>query len=205
MNGYGSQCLTSPMVLRMIHAITSIVCQNRKRPVPRNRAIPSENRPKVSASYLAPICGVPRGTDRSARSPRRRGIRAMSASCLSPARRQQVIEDVVHRNRAKQAAVLVAYGDADQVIGGELGGQFTFGQIRPDEDAVVFDALTDQDRGRPPEQALESHAAQVTTGRCGRGRFTYIHLCGRGGRDAPAADAGQYLRDWRIRGDDDGL
>src|ERR1700677_1347358 len=137
MNGYGSQCLIRPTVLRMIHSTTIMVCQSRKRPVPRNRAIPSENLPKASASYLAPICGVPRGTDRSARSPRRRGIRAISASCSSPALGAHVIEDVVHRNRAEQAGGLVAYGHAGQVIGGELGREVAFGQIRSDEDARI--------------------------------------------------------------------
>src|SRR5271156_5155610 len=113
----------------MIHTMTSTVCQNRKRPVPSNRAIPSENRPKASASYRAPICGVPRGTDRSARSPgRRRAILATSASCsacCAPVRGQQVIKDVVNRNRTEQAAVLVTHGYADQVVGGEPGRKFT--------------------------------------------------------------------------------
>jgi hypothetical protein len=45
----------------------------------------------------------------------------MSASCLSPARRQQVIKDVVHSDRAEQAAVIVTNGHTDQVVGGELG------------------------------------------------------------------------------------
>jgi hypothetical protein len=50
MNGYGSQWLTMPMVLSRIQPITSTVWPNRKRPVPRNRAIASENRPNASAS-----------------------------------------------------------------------------------------------------------------------------------------------------------
>src|SRR5579862_7291429 len=130
------------MLLRTIHAMTSTVCQNKKRPVPRNRAMASENRPKASASYRAPICGVPRGTERSARSPgRRRAILATSASFPSPVWRQQVIKDVVYRHRAEQAAVLVAHGHADQVVGGEPGRKFTLGQIRPDEDLLVLDAL----------------------------------------------------------------
>src|ERR1700733_9385745 len=150
----------------MIHAITSTVCQNRKRPVPRNRAIASENRPKASASYRAPICGVPRGTDRSTRSPRRRGFLAISASLLSPVRGQQVIEDVVYRDRAEQAAILIAHGHPDQVVRGEPGREFTFGQIRPDEGAFILDAVADQGGGRAAQQPLESHAAQETAGRC---------------------------------------
>src|ERR1700678_1021024 len=167
MNGYGSQCLIRPTVLRTIHAITSMVCQNRKRPVPRNRAIPSENLPKASASYRAPICGVPRGTDRSARSPRRSGIRAISGSCLSPVRGQRVIEDVVHRDRAEQAVVLVAYGHADQVVGGDSRREVSFGQIRADADALILDAVTDKAGRRPAQPALEPHATQVTAGRRG--------------------------------------
>src|ERR1700677_4772364 len=162
MNGYGSQCLIRLTVLRTIHAITSMVCQNRKRPVPRNRAIPSENLPKASASYRAPICGVPRGTDRSARSPRRSGIRAISRSCLWRVGGRRVSEDVGVRDRAEQAVVLVAYGHADQVVGGDSGCEFSFGQIRPDEDALILDAVTDTVGRRPAQQALEPHATQVT-------------------------------------------
>jgi len=50
MNGYGSQWLTMPMVLRMIQPTTNTVWPTMKRPVPRNRAIASENRPNASAS-----------------------------------------------------------------------------------------------------------------------------------------------------------
>jgi hypothetical protein len=70
MNGYGSQCWMKPTVLSTIQPITNTVWPARKRPVPRNRAIASENRPKASASYRAPIPAEPRGMDRSARSPR---------------------------------------------------------------------------------------------------------------------------------------
>ena len=50
MNGYGSQWLTMPMVFSTIQPMTSTVWPTRKRPVPRNRAIASENRPNASAS-----------------------------------------------------------------------------------------------------------------------------------------------------------
>src|SRR5580700_694066 len=144
MNGYGSQCLMAPMVLRMIQPTTSTVWPTMNRPVPRNRAIPSANRPNASASYRAPICGAPRGADRSARSPRRRReIRDILASRTPPVRRQQVVQYVVHGNRADQAAVFVAYRHGDHVVGGEPGCQVALGQIRPDEDAPL-DAVADQ-------------------------------------------------------------
>src|SRR5208282_5832219 len=105
MNGYGSQCLIAPMVLRMIQPTTRTVWPTMKRPVPRNRAIPSANRPNASASYRAPICGEPRGTDRSARSlRRRREIRDILVPLSPPARGQQVVQYIVYGNRAEQAA-----------------------------------------------------------------------------------------------------
>src|ERR1700746_4080992 len=138
MNGYGSQWLTMPTVLSTIQPMTSTVWPNRKRPVPRNLAIASENRPNASASYRAPIRGVtPRGTDRSFRSARRLANRAISASRLPPVHWQQVVQHVVHGNRAEQAAVLVAHRHADQVIGGEPGRQLAFGQVGAGEDAPL--------------------------------------------------------------------
>src|SRR5262249_31786122 len=130
-----------PIVLSAIQPITNTVCPARKRPVPRNRAIASENRPNASASYRAPTRGeTPRGTDRSVRSVRRRaGSRAISASRLSPVGRQQVVEHVVHGDRAEQAAVVVAHGHADQVVGGQPDRQLTLGQVGPDEDALLDD------------------------------------------------------------------
>src|SRR6516162_5708308 len=155
-----------PMVLSKIQPTTNTVWPARNRPVPRNRAIASENRPNASASYRPPIRGAaPRGTDRSDRSPRRRaGNRAISASRPPPAHGQQVVEYVVHGNRAEQVAVLVAYGHADQVVGGEPGRQLALGQVGPDEDARL-DAVADLGGGRPAQQPLESHAAEVAAGR----------------------------------------
>src|SRR5438132_12823145 len=121
MNGYGSQWLMMPIVLSTIRPMTRTVWPTRKRPVPRNRAIASENRPNASASYLAPIRGdAPRGTDRSDRSPRRRARWVensdISASRHPPARGQQVVKHVIDGDRAEQAAVLVTDCHADQVI-----------------------------------------------------------------------------------------
>src|SRR5712691_7715609 len=111
-----------PMVLSTIHPMTSTVWPARNRPVPRNRAIASE-------SYRAPIRGVaPRGTDRSFRSARRLANRAISASRPAPANRQQVVQHVVHGDRAEQSAVLVAHRHADQIAGGEPGRQLALGQ-----------------------------------------------------------------------------
>src|SRR5579862_2485083 len=132
MNGYGSQCLTNPMVLSAIHPTTNAVWPARKRPVPRNRAIASENRPKASASYRAPIPGEPRGTDRSVRSMSlREENRDILASRPPPARGQQMVEHIVYGHRAEQPAVLVTDRHADQVVGREPGGQLTLGQIGP--------------------------------------------------------------------------
>src|SRR6476661_3011693 len=128
MNGYGSQWLTMPMVLRTIQPMTSTVWPTRNRPVPRNLAIASENRLNASASYRAPIRGVtPRGTDRSFRSARRLANRAISASRLPPVHWQQGVQHVIHGNRAEQAAVPVAPRHAAQVVGGEPGGQLMLG------------------------------------------------------------------------------
>src|SRR6516162_5595656 len=155
MNGYGSQWLTMPTVLSAIQPMTNTVWPARKRPVPRNRAIASEKRPNASASYRPPIRGVaPRGTDRSFLSARRLANRAISASRPPPVHRQQVIQHVVHGNRAEQAGVLVAHRHADQVVGGEPGRQLAFGQVGADEDARL-DAVADLGGGRPPQQPLE--------------------------------------------------
>src|SRR5690349_10112928 len=160
MHGYGSQWLTMPMVLSAIQPTTSTVWPTRNRPVPRNRAIASENRPNASASYRAPIRGAaPRGTDRSFRSVRRVANRAISASRPAPARRQQVVQHVVHGNRAEQAPVLVAHRQADQVVGGEPGRQLAFGQVGADKDARL-DAVADLGGGRPPQQPLEPDGAE---------------------------------------------
>src|ERR1700750_1679493 len=165
MNGYGSQWLTMPMVLRMIQPTTSTVWPNRNFPVPRNRAIASENRPNASASYRAPIRGVaPRGTDRSFRSARRLANRAISASRPSPAHRQQVVQHVVHGNRAQQAVVLVAHRHADRVVGGGPGGELVLGQVGPDKHARL-DAVADRGGGRPAQQPLGPDAAQGGGGR----------------------------------------
>src|SRR5690242_19939584 len=135
MNGYGSQWLTMPTVLSTIQPTTSSVWPNRNRPVRRNRAIASEKRPDASASYRAPIRGVtPRETDRALRSASRLANRAISASRLPPVHCQQVVQHVIHGNRAEQAAVLVAHRHADQVVGGEPGRELELGQVGPDED-----------------------------------------------------------------------
>src|SRR5436190_10032241 len=145
-----------PMVLRMIQPTTSTVWPARNLPVPRNRAIASENRPNASASYRAPIRGVaPRGTDRSFRSARRPANRDISASRLPPAHRQQVVQHVIHGNRAEQAAVLVAHRHADQVVGGEPGRELALGQVGLDEDARL-DADADRGGGPPAPQPPES-------------------------------------------------
>src|SRR5580704_12461821 len=176
MNGYGSQWLTMPTVLSTIQPMTSTVWPNRKRPVPRNRASASEKRPNASASYLAPIRGAaPRGTDRSFRSARRVANRAISVSCPAPARRQQVVQHVVHGNRAEQAAVLVAHRHADQVVGGEPGRQLALGQVGPDEHARL-DAVTDLGGGRPAQQPLEPDAAEETPGRRDHRRLAHVDL-----------------------------
>src|SRR6266568_2168125 len=206
MNGYGSQCLARAMVLSAIQPMTSTVWPTRKRPVPRNRAIASENRPNASASYRAPIRGVaPRGTDRSVRSTiRRAGNRAISASRSPPAHGQHVVQHVVHGDRAEQAAVLVAHGHADQVVGGEPGRQLALGQIGPDEDAPL-DAVADLGGGRPAQQPLEPHAAEVAAGRRHHGRLAHVDLHGRGDRRLRVPDPGQHLRYRHVRGDDKGL
>src|ERR1700684_2586494 len=64
MDGYGSQRWAYATELRMIQKMTNTVGATRYRPVPRNRASPSENRPNASASYSAPRTGAPLGTDR---------------------------------------------------------------------------------------------------------------------------------------------
>src|SRR5579859_5730177 len=149
MNGYGSQCFIRAAVFSTIQPSTSTDCPTRKRPVPRNRAIASENRPNASASYRAPIRGVaPRGTDRSLRSPRRAVSRAISASCFPPACGQHVVEHVIYGNRAEQAAVIVADGHADQVVGRQPGRELALGQVRADEEARL-DAVADLGGGCP--------------------------------------------------------
>src|SRR6266852_2101834 len=141
-----------PMVLSAIQATTSTDWPARKRPVPRNRAIASENRPNASASYRAPIRGAaPRGTDRSVRSlSRLRGNRAISASRHAPVHGQHVIQYVVYGNRAEQAAVVVAHRHADQVVRGEPGRQLALGQPGADEHARLH-ALADLHGGRPAQ------------------------------------------------------
>src|SRR6266536_2099916 len=194
MNGYGSQWLTRPMVLSAIQPMTSTVWPTRNRPVPRNRAIASENRPNASASYRAPIRGVaPRGTDRSFRSARRLANRAISASRPPPAHRQQVVQHVVHGNRAEQAAVLVAHRHADQVVGGEPGGQLMLGQVGPDEHARL-DTVADRGGGRPAQQPLEPDAAEVTPGRRDHRRLAHVDLHGRGDRRIRVSDLGEQVR-----------
>src|SRR5579862_3076090 len=204
MNGYGSQCRTRPTVLSTIQTSTITVCQNRNRPVPRNRAIASENRPNASASYRAPIWGEPRGTDRSARSlSRRSDSRAMSASRPAPARGQQVVQYVVYGDRADQPPVVVADRHADQVVGSQPGSQLVLGQLGPDEQAPVLDDVADQGGRRSAQQPLEAHAAQEAPGRRDHGRLAHVHLRGGGDRHLRVPDPGQNLGDRRVRGEDE--
>src|SRR5690349_21688336 len=193
MNGYGSQWLTMPMVLSTIQPMTSTVWPTRNRPVPRNLAIASENRPNASASYRAPIRGVtPRGTDRSFRSARRLANRAISASRLPPVHWQQVVQHVIHGNRAEQAVVLVAHRHADRVAGGGPGRGLAVGQVGPDGQARLA-AVADRGGGRPSQQPLEPDAAEVAAGRRDHRRLAHVDLDGRGDRRFRVPDPGRHL------------
>src|SRR5215475_3311519 len=141
MNGYGSQALSRPMVLSRSQQITKIVWPARNRPVPRNLAMASDIRPNTSASYREPIRRVdPRGTASSARSVRSR-VACTSVASLSPVRRQQPVEYVVHRHGTYEPSRLVADRNADQVVGRQPGRDLTFRQISPDIPAAL-DALS---------------------------------------------------------------
>src|SRR5215475_3684729 len=115
MNGYGSQCLSSQIVLSTIQPTTKTVWPARNRPVPRNLAIASDMRPNASASYREPMRGNPRGTASSVRSVRSR-VPCTSVASLSPVCRQQPVEYVVYRHGTDEPAGLVADRDADQVV-----------------------------------------------------------------------------------------
>src|SRR3954452_23168007 len=113
MNGYGSQRRSTAATLSAIQTTTTIVWTARKRPVPRNRAIPSANRPTASGS-------------RRSRLPRPREARVWATRCspggsasattgpLPPVLGEQVIEDVVDAHRTHQPALRVDDRGRDQ-------------------------------------------------------------------------------------------
>src|SRR5262245_3308872 len=121
MNGYGSQRSAAAVRFSAIQVSTTRLCQNRNLPVPRKRASRSEKRANASASTAR------RGSPRGPRgwSSRRRetgsGIGVLLTGIiesgvlltgviesgvetvgLPPPHRQQVVEDVVHGDRAEQ-------------------------------------------------------------------------------------------------------
>src|SRR3954471_4070553 len=117
MNGYGSQRRSTAATLSAIQSTTMIVWTARKRPVPRNRAIPSANRPTASGLSRRKLPNErarPRGMSR-------RRLSA-TASPLAPVLGQQVVEHVVDAHRADQPALLVDHGRSDQVVGREVAG-----------------------------------------------------------------------------------
>src|ERR1700712_3153078 len=96
--------------------MTMTVCTARNRPVPRNRAIPSANRPTASGSSRRklPKPRAPRGT--SSRRP------SATTGPLAPVLGQQVVEDVVDADRTDQVTLLVDDGGGHQVVRGEVPG-----------------------------------------------------------------------------------
>ena len=110
MNGYGSHRQSTATRFSAIQTITMTVWMTRKRPVPRKRAIRSENRPNASASTLerepaARLRGwssrcravIAHGTPRGCR------VRS-SLRRVPPVVGQQVVEHVVDGHRAEQVA-----------------------------------------------------------------------------------------------------
>src|SRR3954447_22941497 len=102
MNGYGSQRSRTAKTFSEIQTTTMIVWTARNRPVPRNRAIPSANRPTASGLTRRSLQrgrACPRGTSG--------GRPSATAGTLPPVLGQQVVQDVVHAHRADQPALRV--------------------------------------------------------------------------------------------------
>ena len=132
-----------------------------ERPVPRVLAMLSENRPKASSRTWRPREAPRPGGAQVGAVPKRIGVRSCILMWLPlpPARGQDPVQDVVDGDRAEQAAVLVAHGDADQVVRGHAPGHFLLGQVRPDEGALL-DALADAGSGGLAQQPLEPDRAR---------------------------------------------
>src|ERR1700709_2680898 len=115
MNGDGSQRSRPAKTFSAIQTITMIVWTARNRPVPRNRAMPSANRPTASGSSR-------RKLDRPRAERRGTSSRRLSATAgpVAPVLGQQVVQDVVHADRPDQMALLVDHRRGDEVVGGEV-------------------------------------------------------------------------------------
>jgi hypothetical protein len=121
----------------------------------------------------------------------------MGTSC-PPVRWQEVVEHVVHGDRAEQPAVGVAHRDADHVVRRQPGGQLPLRHFRPDEESRL-DAVADQDRRRAAQQPLEAHAAQVPPGRRQHGGLADVDLRGQRGGLCLVPDPGEHFGYRRVR------
>src|SRR3954468_12029619 len=116
MKGQGPQRSRTAKTLSPIQTATMIVCTARNRPVPRNRAIPSANRPTASGpsrrKLPKPRTRLPLGTSSRWRS--------ATAGPLPPVVGQQVVEHVVDGHRADEPPLGVHDRGGHQVVGGEV-------------------------------------------------------------------------------------
>src|SRR5829696_8561032 len=172
MNGYGSQRRFTATTFSAIQTTTMIVWTARKRPVPRKRAMPSANAPTESGfSRRKPLNrrGPPLGT--SSRGP------SATAGPLAPVARQQVVEDVVHADRAHEPALGVDDRGGHEVVGGEVVGHLDQRCLGAERLEVVEDAA-DQAGRWFAQQPLDVRQSQVAAGRRGRRRAADVHLAG---------------------------
>src|SRR3954464_10058823 len=176
MNGYGSQRRLTAATFSVIQTTTMIVWTARKRPVPRNRAIPSANWPTASGLSR-------RKPDRLRVRPRGTSSRWVSATTrpLAPVVGQQVVEHVVDADGAHQPALRVDHRGRDEVVGGEVAGDLGQRRLRPEGVEVVEDAAHQTGRWFA-EQPLDVREAQIAAGGSGRRWPAHVHLTGQGRR-----------------------
>ena len=175
-----------------------IVWTARKRPVPRNRAMPSAKAPTAS------------GLSREARQRRRRrgwsSCGAVEARSAQP-RRARSRQSSGSRwsstsstlTAPTQPALRVDDRRGHQVVGGEVAGHLGQRRLRAQRLEVVEHAA-DQGRRGFAQQPLDVRQAQVAAGRGGRRRAADVHLAGQRRGQLGVAHPGQRLGDRRVGG-----
>ncbi len=115
---------------------------------------------------------------------------------------QQVVEHVVHGDRAQQVTFVVDHRPADQIVGSEVTGQRGQRGLWYQAGQIGVDYAADQRCRRLAKQPLQVYTTQIAAGRSGRRRPHHEHQRGKRGCQVGITGPGQRLRDRRVRGED---